>query len=471
MQENSPMDINQIRQQIEALCKVRDQVNQQGFATNEEYAKQYLILPMIKSLGYKTDGFPPEVHPEYPTDIKFSDKKQKYCVDYAICIQTDDKLSNDRPCIFVEAKSLAVKIDANDPVDQLASYFANKESVQLGILTNGHDYRLFIKESGETSQMNKTPILAFNIDELMFNDDKLVCFFKYAQKESMLNRLGGAGKSLSQEAEEQSERAKLFDFAQKLLASDGTLDPEFIKYMATKSGIFVKKWNENAVNAYEPKVREALNRAVKKIQTDYLTLVEKSRNNNTEDACAETKTPDVPQAEAVIPENHEPADIAGEKASRVVTTDLELRVLEKLQAIADASDLPKTLWSNKLKQDIPTHIKYKDTSAYISFFIDERSQEEINASPKFNVSPVIRYTGQYKIKNGRFYFNVNNPDELRVLLPCGFEISPPSSNPASGNKCPSIAVQSFEDIDKLAPIFVLCFKKAIDEFFANNPVA
>ncbi len=464
------MNKSQIRQQLEELCNVRDRIKLQGFAANEEYAKQYLILPMIKSLGYKTDGFPPEVHPEYPTDISFSDKK-KHCVDYAVCIQSDGGLSKDNPCIFAEAKSLAVKID--ESVDQLASYFACKESVQLGILTNGCDYRLFIKERGETSRMEKNPILAFSIDELLYNDDKLEWLLKFAHKESMLKRLGGSGKSLLQESEEQAERAKLFDFAHKLLASDSKLDTEFIKYMATKAGISVKKFTENAVNAYEPKVREALNRTVKKIQTDYLALVEKSRNNNTDDAGAGANTPDISQAAAAeLPDAQERAYGAAEKASQIVTTEIEFRVLEKLQAIIDASDLPKNVWSKSLNQYIPTQIKYKDSVHYINFFIDERSQEEINnLRLKAQVSAPIRYTGQYKIEKGQFYFLTDTPEELQELLPSGFEILPPSGKPASANKYPSICVHSFDDIGKLAPIFVRCFKKAIDAFIANNPTS
>ena len=465
------MDIVQIRRKIEMICQAREQIIIQGEMNKERTAEQYLVLPMLELLGYQTMGFsgsPIEVIPQFSVDAKMGTQKGPSCtVDYAVCIQTG------KPCIFVEVKSLAVKIDAKDYVKQLASYFHQCcESVLLGILTNGQDYRLFVKKRDQTGKMDtERPILACSIDELLRDDEKRDLFLKYAHKDNMIKWREDNGESLLKAAEDQDERSRLFDCAQKLLAPDGELDPEFIKCMLGKCKIDVKKGKGNGVKPYEPKVREALNRAVKKIQNDCLRLAEEARNNNADGVCAETKLPDVSKAAPVIPDNQESADIAAEKASNIVPTGLELQILEKLQAIVDASDLPKKLWSKTLNQYIPTQIKYKDTTQYINYFIDDRSQEEINASGKSHITPIIRYGGQNKIQKGQFYFNVKSPDELKDLLPVGFEISPPSTLPVSNNKYPSIAVQSFEDIDKLAPIFVRCLKKAIDEFIAKNPVA
>lgn len=55
------MDQAQFRKQIKELSETCEEIKKHGGTGNEEFAKQYLILPMLKNLGYKTDGFPPEV--------------------------------------------------------------------------------------------------------------------------------------------------------------------------------------------------------------------------------------------------------------------------------------------------------------------------------------------------------------------------------------------------------------------------
>lgn len=116
-----------LKETLEMLNKVV--ADHQDLIKNEESTKQFLILPMLRGLGYDTYS-PKEVTPEFTAD--FHKKNEK--VDYAISI-------NGEPKIFLEAKSINSAITKNAP--QLSRYFSTFPNVRLGILTNGLEYHFF----------------------------------------------------------------------------------------------------------------------------------------------------------------------------------------------------------------------------------------------------------------------------------------------------------------------------------------
>ncbi|HEY4549391.1 MAG TPA: type I restriction endonuclease, partial [Bacillus sp. (in: firmicutes)] len=97
-----------LKETLEMLNKVIN--DDRELIKNEESTKQFLILPLLRGLGYDTYS-PKEVTPEFTAD--FHKKNEK--VDYAISINGDPK-------IFVEAKSMNSKIVKNAP--QLSRYFS-----------------------------------------------------------------------------------------------------------------------------------------------------------------------------------------------------------------------------------------------------------------------------------------------------------------------------------------------------------
>ena len=71
------------KEKIESFIKKRGDIIELNGKSNEEAAKQSLILPMLRELGYATDSL--EVFPEYATNEQYySNKGAKCCVDYAI---------------------------------------------------------------------------------------------------------------------------------------------------------------------------------------------------------------------------------------------------------------------------------------------------------------------------------------------------------------------------------------------------
>ena len=124
---------------------------------SEETTKIALITPFLRVLGYDTSD-PSIVRAEYTADVG---TKQGEKVDFAI-------LDDGEPVIFIECKS--VQNDLNEAhISQLYRYFSITD-VQLGILTNGVDYRFYT--TGDDNRMDDNPFLEINLLNLTKKDIK-----------------------------------------------------------------------------------------------------------------------------------------------------------------------------------------------------------------------------------------------------------------------------------------------------------
>jgi predicted type IV restriction endonuclease len=151
-----------LKETLEMLNKVIN--DDRDLIKNEESTKQFLILPLLRGLGYDTYS-PKEVTPEFTAD--FHKKNEK--VDYAISINGDPK-------IFVEAKAMNSKIVKNAP--QLSRYFSTFPSVRLGILTNGIEYHFFT-DLNDANIMDSKPFFIFNINN--YNDEGFNNLVKFSK--------------------------------------------------------------------------------------------------------------------------------------------------------------------------------------------------------------------------------------------------------------------------------------------------
>jgi len=125
---------------------------------SEETTKIALIMPFLRILGYDTTN-PAEVRAEYTADVG---TKQGEKVDLAI-------LEQDQPLIFIECKPVNNPL-TSDHISQLYRYFSITD-VQIGILTNGVEYKFFT--TGEdNNRMAEKPFLDINLLNLTKNDIK-----------------------------------------------------------------------------------------------------------------------------------------------------------------------------------------------------------------------------------------------------------------------------------------------------------
>ncbi|WLR52923.1 type I restriction endonuclease [Bacillus tianshenii] len=151
-----------LKETLAALAKVIDDNHE--LIKNEESTKQFLVLPLLRGLGYDTFS-PQEVTPEFTAD--FHKKKEK--VDYAISMDSVPK-------IFIEVKAKDRSINKSTP--QLSRYFSTFPSVRLGILTNGIEYRFFT-DLNNANIMDAKPFFIFNLLDYKEEDfNNLIQFSK-----------------------------------------------------------------------------------------------------------------------------------------------------------------------------------------------------------------------------------------------------------------------------------------------------
>ena len=131
---------------------------------SEETSKIALITPFLRLMGYDTTN-PAEVKAEYTADVG---TKQGEKVDFAI-------LEDGNPIIFIECKSATNEL-STDNISQLYRYFSITD-IQIGILTNGVDYKFFT--TGEdNNRMDEKPFLDINLLNLTKKDIKELEKFK-----------------------------------------------------------------------------------------------------------------------------------------------------------------------------------------------------------------------------------------------------------------------------------------------------
>ena len=135
--------------------------------TNEEAAKQYLVLPLFQFLGYDPTN-PDEIVPE--AQASFSEKFRNR-VDYAVCI-------NRVPVIAVECKKTGELSDGHR--GELKGYFNAVPTTKLGILTDGLIYELFSDTKSE-NMMDGEPFVRINLEDVArqrIADQALDAFYK-----------------------------------------------------------------------------------------------------------------------------------------------------------------------------------------------------------------------------------------------------------------------------------------------------
>ena len=127
---------------------------------DEAKTKQYLILPLIRALGYD-DTNPAEVVPEYTADYG---RREGWKVDYAI-------LSDDNLRAVIECKQVSNQLGTTEDA-QLGRYFPNvpfAAETKIAILTNGVVYKFFTDQI-QPNKMDEKPFWTINLESLRNND-------------------------------------------------------------------------------------------------------------------------------------------------------------------------------------------------------------------------------------------------------------------------------------------------------------
>lgn len=140
--------------QLEALNEfARKHSDLVDHCDTEEQTKISLINPFVELLGYNVRD-PREVRYEYSVDVRLAKEK----VDVALF--TDDK-----PTIFIEAKSANRNLNQDSILNQIKSYAFQTLSVKFIALTNGVEWKWYKKKENpdpDAPKLEETPFLVHN---------------------------------------------------------------------------------------------------------------------------------------------------------------------------------------------------------------------------------------------------------------------------------------------------------------------
>lgn len=141
------------------------------FLKNEEAAKNALVMPMMRALGY--DVFNPmEFKPEYTLDVG---TKKGERVDYATC--RGDKIE-----MLIECKDCRVELDPKrfrQQFTQLYRYFS-VTSARIAVLTNGIQYRFFT-DLVKPNVMDDEAFYVFDLLNMKKDDIRIMSLFGKAE--------------------------------------------------------------------------------------------------------------------------------------------------------------------------------------------------------------------------------------------------------------------------------------------------
>lgn len=133
------------------------------FLLTEEAAKNALVMPFLRALGYDVFN-PAEVVPEFTCDVA-TKKGEK--VDYAIC-------DSGKITMLVECKPANAELNAKN-AGQLYRYFSVTDA-RVALLTNGVVYKFF-SDLDAPNKMDEKPFFSFQLDTLKKQDIRTLSRF------------------------------------------------------------------------------------------------------------------------------------------------------------------------------------------------------------------------------------------------------------------------------------------------------
>jgi len=288
--------------------------------TNEEMAKQVLIMPFIQALGF--DVFNPiEVRPEYIADFG---KKKGEKVDYAI-------FKDGIPIMFIEAKSINEDLENHDA--QLSRYFNATPQMRIAILTNGIAYKFFT-DLNSNNIMDQSPFLTLDITNLSSADIEVLTNFKKERFET---------ESLVRYAEELIYTSNLNTKLKDLFKNPSD---DFIRYLI--KDFSDTRITSNVIDRFRPIVKKSISHAILEIVSQGLFPQE----------AAPSEEPAVVTTPSPVEDSTKGSEETPFKEDRIViTTEEEQASFGLIQGILE-----------KHGKDISA-LGAKDTTVYYAIFV------------------------------------------------------------------------------------------------------
>lgn len=264
-------------------------------AQSEAATQQYLVLPFLQLLGYNPLD-PDEVIPE--AHASFSDKF-KNRVDYSISV-------NGKPAIAIECKKVGTLSEANR--GELKGYFNAVPSVKLGVLTDGLQFQLYT-DTGLENLMDDQPFVVVDLSEVAREQVDPTAF-------DALSKLRKGTFDPAFVGADARRRIYTAQYAEALDAALRQPDERFVRTMMDLANVEGRRTNR-MVEEHAPIVRDAAEALLDR------KILERVGFADRKDL--------VKMRSEAIPVAPDPEPVAvpgGEGESGVVTTEVELFVLD-----------------------------------------------------------------------------------------------------------------------------------------------
>ncbi|MEN9787134.1 MAG: hypothetical protein RLZZ299_2398 [Pseudomonadota bacterium] len=341
----------------------------------EEATKQALVLPFLDALGYDIWN-PLEVSPELEADFAIKKGGQKEKVDLGIVLEG-------APRVFIEVKASDSTLDGHE--GQLARYFNAVQTVSLGILTNGVEYR-FYADTVSPNIMDAQPFYVLRLATADLNLDVLQRFHRQSFNQQAVRDL----------AAELTDTARLTAFLRKELDLRQR-DPSeaFIRWTLSQEGVYDGRLMASVVERYRPIVRNALQQVLREVVRRSVAAMDDGVSAAASPAAADAVPQPAPPPTAAASEAT--ARLPEAERTQPVTTERELAAFEAIRRIFEASDFRRaTIVDPQTRRPVPVELGYNDTTVYFSvhvnrpgWWIARLSLGERKSWVSFNVQPDV----------------------------------------------------------------------------------
>jgi hypothetical protein len=324
----------------------------------EQATKQALVLPMLDALGYDIWS-PAEVCPEYDADFAIRKAGQKEKVDIAVFLAG-------LPRIYIETKPIDDALDGHQ--GQLSRYFNATQSVTLGILTNGLEWRFFT-DTGDPNVMDAQPFHIAKLDAADQGIDVMVRFCKQVF----------SPEAIRDYATELRYTAQIAAFLrQELDLKDREPSEYFLRWLLKAEQMYAGVVNANVLDRFRPIAKDALTRVIREIVRRSITAMEQEAAQPVTVSAAQLQ-----QVEASVPKIGPPVHAtkplsqqeAGEAdRSGIETTERELQAFGIVKGLFERSALVATqVYDSVVSKDTALSLYYKDTTGYFAICFNKPS--------------------------------------------------------------------------------------------------
>lgn len=406
---------------IEKIKTVSDQILNRLPAVrgkSEEATKQALVLPMLDALGYDIWN-PSEVCPEYEADFAIKKAGQKEKVDVAL-------LRNDLPRTYIEVKQVDTVLDGHE--GQLARYFNATQTVTLGILTNGVEWR-FYTDTGNVNVMDMQP---FHVARLDAVDQGLEVMARFAKSVF-------SPEAIRDYATELLYTAKIAAFLRSEIdLRDKDPSDYFVRWILKSEKMYDGLVHQSVIERFKDIVKAGLTRVMREVVRRSIAAmdVEAARESSAGEGSV-----------AHITETVSSGDVSSdggtqETTKAIITTERELRLFALAKAILEQSPLALLkLFDGVQRKEVDLDLAYKDTTGYFGIYLNK---------PSWWVIRVV-------MESRRPWLGFNLPKEQALsLLPEGVSLLDPIAHSEV-----RVAISQPEDLAIFKTLFLAAAERVI----------